>query len=83
MPKRLVVPAHCRRKATALADSMNRTLAFVAIPLRQSDGSYAAYFDELDPIGFPRGIPMLPHERRYRQIAPYTPDQRVKELLAS
>jgi hypothetical protein len=56
----------------------------VAVALRQSDGSYAAYLAVLDPIGFPRSLPMLPSDRsRYRQIASYTPDVRVKELLAS
>jgi hypothetical protein len=72
-----------RRKARALAESMNRTLAFVAIALRESDGSYAPYFEELDRIGFPRSIPMLPADRStYRQLAPYTQDARVRDLLA-
>jgi hypothetical protein len=73
-----------RRKARALAKSTNKRLAFVAIALRRSDGSYAAYFGELDPIGFPRSLPMLPPDRSgYQQIASYTPDARVKELLAA
>jgi hypothetical protein len=73
-----------RRRARALAESMSRTLAFVAIALRESDGSFAPYFWELDRIGFPRSIPMLPPDRsRYRQLAPYTQDPRVRELLAS
>lgn len=72
-----------RKRARALAQSMNMRLAFVAIPLRRLDASYAAYFGELDPIGFPRSLPMLPPHRSGRQIVPYTPDVRVKELLAS
>ena len=73
-----------RTKARALAKSVNKKLAFVAIALRRSDGSYAAYFGELDPIGFPRSLPMLPTDRSgYRRIASYTPDVRVKELLAT
>jgi hypothetical protein len=73
-----------RRKARTLASQMNRTLAFVTIALRETDGSYAAYFGELEPIGFPREIPMLPTDRKkYRQLAPYTMDVRVKGLLAS
>jgi hypothetical protein len=72
-----------RRKARALAKSMNKKLAFVAIALRLSDESFTAYFGELDPIGFPRSLPMCPPHRAGRQIAPYTPDVRVKELLAS
>jgi hypothetical protein len=73
-----------RRKARALAERMNKTLAFVAIALRESDGSYAPYFGELDAIGFPRAIPMLPRDRAgYRQLAPYIQDARVEELLAS
>ena len=72
-----------RKRARALAQSMNMRLAFVAIPLRRLDGSYAAFFGELDPIGFPRSLPMLPPHRSGRQIVPYTPDVRVKELLAS
>jgi hypothetical protein len=71
-----------REKAIALAKKRNKRLAFVAIPLRRPD-SYAAYFDELDTIGFPRSVPMLARDRsKYRLIAPYTPDVRVKELLA-
>jgi hypothetical protein len=73
-----------RGRSRALANLLNRTLAFVAIALRDSDGSYAAYFWELEPIGFPRSIPMLPADRsRYRRLAPYTPDTRVGMLLAS
>jgi hypothetical protein len=73
-----------RKKARALAERMNKTLAFVAVALRESDGSYATFFSQLDTIGFPRSIPMLPQDRaRYRQLAPYTPDPRVKDLLAS
>jgi len=73
-----------RGRARALAKSMNKRLAFVAIALRLSDGSYAAYFGELDPIGFPRGLPMLPSNRsEYRQLATYIPDARVKALLTS
>jgi hypothetical protein len=72
-----------RKNAIALAKNKKKRLAFVAIALRL-DGSYAAYFGELDPIGFPRSIPMLPPDRSaYRQIAFYTPDVRVKELLAT
>lgn len=73
-----------RRKARELAKRMNRTLAFVAIALRETDASYAAYFGELDAIGFPRDIPMLPPDRSsYRQLVAYTKDTRVKSLLAS
>jgi hypothetical protein len=72
-----------RRKARALANGMNKRLAFVAIPLRRSDASYAAYFGELEPIGFPRSLPMLLPNRSGRQITSYTPDLRVKELLAA
>jgi hypothetical protein len=79
----LVQSAGDLKKARTVANHMNKKLAFVAIPLRNSDGSYAAYFGELEPMGFPRSIPMLPSDRlRYRQLAPYTPDTRVKELLA-
>ncbi len=73
-----------RRKATGLAQTMNRTLAFVAIALRQSDASYTAYFGDLNAIGFPRDIPMLPRDRTgYRQLVGYTKDPRVKALLGS
>jgi hypothetical protein len=58
-----------RRRARMLAKSMNRMLAFLAIALRESDGSYAPYFWELEPIGFPRSIPMLPGDREgYRRL---------------
>jgi hypothetical protein len=71
-------------KAADLAKETNRTLAFVAIALREKDGSYAAYFDELSRIGFRRDVPMLSSDRsKYRQLAAYTPDARVKALLAS
>jgi hypothetical protein len=73
-----------RSKARDLANYMNRTLAFVAIALRETDASYAAYFGKLDAIGFPRDIPMLPPDRSsYRQLAPFTKDGRVKILVAS
>ena len=73
-----------RRKARALAERMNKTLAFVAIALRKADGAYAAYFGELDAIEFPRAIPMLPDDRKkYRQLTPYTQDARVMQLLTS
>jgi hypothetical protein len=56
----------------------------VAIALRDKDGSYAAYFDELSRIGFRRDVPMLPTDRsKYRQLAAFKPDVRVKTLLAS
>ena len=72
-----------RREARALAARMKKKLAFVAIALRKADGAYAAYFGELDTIGFPRAIPMLPFDRtRYRQLSGYPQDVRVKELLA-
>jgi hypothetical protein len=69
-------------KADELAKKNNRTLAFVAIALREKDGSFAAYFDELSRIGFRRDVPMLDRSK-YRQLATYTPDARVKALLAS
>ena len=71
-------------KAHELAKKTNRRLAFVAIALREKDGSYAAYFDELSRIGFRRDVPMLPSDRpKYRQLATYTLDARVKSLLTT
>ncbi len=73
-----------RRKAQALAKHLKKKLAFVAVALRKADGAYAAYFGELDAIKFPRAVRMLPSDRRkYRQLAPYRQDDRVKKLLAS
>jgi hypothetical protein len=80
----LVSTAEDRRKAKLMAARMKKMLAFVAIALRRSDRTYAAYFGELDAIGFPRAIPMLPADRgKYRQLAAYTQDARVSELLSS
>jgi hypothetical protein len=73
-----------RRRAKVLATHMKRTLAFIAIPLRETNGSYAAFFGELAPLDFPIEVPMLPQDRlRYRQLAPFTPDARVKELFTN
>jgi hypothetical protein len=70
-----------QRQARELAKSIDKKLAFVAVALRQSDNSYAAYFGELEPIGFPRSIPMLQSDRSaYRLLAPYTSDMRIKDL---
>jgi hypothetical protein len=80
----IVHSAADRTSARALAKGMNRTLAFVAITLRETDGSYASYFGQLEPLGFPIEIRMLPRDRlAYLQLAPYTRDARVKQLLAS
>jgi hypothetical protein len=66
---------------------MKRTLAFIAIVLRETNGSYATFFGELaPPLGFPIEVPMLPPDRLrfgYRQLSPFTPDARVKELFAN
>jgi hypothetical protein len=75
-----------RERAKALAKHMKRTLAFIAIVLRETNGSYAAFFGELAPLGFPIEVPMLPHDRLrlgYRQLGPFTPDARVKGLFAN
>lgn len=73
-----------RRKARVLAQNMSRVLAFVAVALRRKDGSYSAYFNELERIGFPRSIPMLPQDRsNYRPLAIHTHDTRVKALSLS
>jgi hypothetical protein len=70
-----------KRQARELAKSMDKELAFVAVALRKSDNSYAAYFRELEPIGFPRSIPMLQSNRSaYRPLTPYAPDMRIKDL---
>ncbi len=55
-------------------------------PLRAGLGfrytQYAAYFGELDKIGFPRSIPMLSLDRaNYRCLESRTHDNRVKALL--
>jgi hypothetical protein len=74
------------RRATAMIKSNNKALAFVAIAYRKSDASYAAYFDRIYPPTLPRSIPMLPSDRRkkkYRELTPYTQDDRVRELLSS
>jgi hypothetical protein len=73
-----------RRKATALAEQTKKKLAFVAVALCKIEGVYAAYFGELDRIGFPRAIPMLPDDRKkYRQLTAHTQDARVRDLLTS
>lgn len=70
-----------RKKARELAGRMKRKLAFVAVALQKTTGSYSAYFDELEPIGFPRGIRMLPEDRSdYELLSPFTDDARVKAL---
>ena len=70
-------------RAKSLAVAMNKKPAFVAIALRKSDNSYAAYFGELDAIGFPRSIPVLPADRlKYRQLVPYAQDKRVAEFFS-
>ncbi len=67
-----------RTRGKALAEELNMVTAFVAIALRKTDCSYAAYFGEWATLGFPRSIPMLMGERsKYRQLAPYTKDKRV------
>ena len=71
-----------RREAMMLGKRMSEVLAFVAIALSKNDGGYEAYFGELERIGFPRSIPMLPHERsKYRRLGAHTNDSRVKALL--
>jgi hypothetical protein len=73
-----------RRKAKTLAQNTSRVLAFVAVALRREDGKYSTYFEELDRIGFPRSIPMLPQERsNYQSLAIGTYDARVRALLLS
>jgi hypothetical protein len=83
----IVHSAADRRRAKALATHMKRRLAFIAIPLRETNGSYAAFFGELaPPLDFPIEVPMLPQDRLrlgYRQLAPFTPDARVKELFTN
>jgi hypothetical protein len=63
---------------------MNRKLAFVAVALRDRDGSHAAYFGDFSRIEFRRDIPMLPSDRLlYRQLAAYTVDARAEALFAA
>lgn len=70
-------------RAKSLAAAMNKKPAFVAIALCKMDSSYAAYFGELNGMGFPRSIPMLPEDRlKYRELAPYTKNERVAEFFA-
>jgi hypothetical protein len=72
-----------RKRAKALAEGMNKAMAFVAIALRKADYSYAAYFGEWASLGFSRSIPMLTSERsKYRQLAPYTKDTRVATFFS-
>jgi hypothetical protein len=78
----LVQSADDLTRARDFAKNMNRVLAFVAVAFREKDASYAAYFDELTRIGFRRAVPMLPSDRaKYRLLATYTPDPRVKAVL--
>lgn len=70
-------------RAKSLAAAMNKKLAFVAVALRKSDNSYAAYFGDLETIRFPRSILMLPADRsKYRQLGPYAHDKRVAEFFS-
>jgi hypothetical protein len=80
----IVRTATDRRRARVLARNMGTVLAFVAVALRREDSSYSAHFGELERIGFPRSIPMLPRDRvDYRPLAIHTHDTRVGDLSLS
>jgi hypothetical protein len=69
-----------REDAEALAKKLQKGRAFVAIALRASDATYAAYFGKL--ALFPKQV-LMKNRSNYKQLAPYTPDNRIKELLTS
>ena len=70
-------------RAKELVSKLKKEPAFVAIAFREADYSYTAYFGELNLIGFPRAIPMLPNDRsNYRQLIPYTKDKRVERYFS-
>lgn len=72
------------RQVYKLAASFNSIPAWITVPMRPTQGTYAAYFGLLSDLGNKRSIPMKPTARTsYECLVNWTSDRRITPDLSN